>query len=375
MNILFLSNFYNHHQAFISHKLFDLTGGQYRFIATQRMPAERKKLGYKEQNEPFVYHYGVGKATPAAVQEWIDSADVVIVGSAPERLLATRKKNRKLIFRYSEHLLKRGFQWWKWPVRWFRFHKNNPGKASIYLLCASAYTQKDFKKFGLFRKRAYHWGYFPECKRYESEDALMAEKNPTEILWCGRFLDWKHPDDALTVAKRLREEGYSFHMNIIGTGNMEIQLIRTAFEQNLDECVTFLGSMSPEEVRSRMEQAGIYLFTSDHKEGWGAVLNEAMNSGCAVVACTAAGSTPCLIRNGKNGMSYSVGDTESLYQHVKYLLDHPEKQNELGRAAYRTVTGIWNADMAAERFLVLSEKILSGEADPNLFEDGPCSRM
>jgi hypothetical protein len=37
--------------------------------------------------------------------------------------------------------------------------------------------------------------------------------------------------------------------------------------------------MPPEEVRVHMEQSNIYLFTSDFGEGWGAVLNEAMNSG------------------------------------------------------------------------------------------------
>ena len=30
------------------------------------------------------------------------------------------------------------------------------------------------------------------------------------------------------------------------------------------------GFMSPEEIRSEMEKSDIFLFTSDHKEGWGA---------------------------------------------------------------------------------------------------------
>ena len=32
-----------------------------------------------------------------------------------------------------------------------------------------------------------------------------------------------------------------------------------------------------------MEKADIFLFTSDRREGWGAVANEAMNSACALV--------------------------------------------------------------------------------------------
>ncbi len=45
-----------------------------------------------------------------------------------------------------------------------------------------------------------------------------------------------------------------------------------------------LGAMSPDKVRAYMERADVFLFTSDFNEGWGAVLNESMNSGCAVVA-------------------------------------------------------------------------------------------
>ena len=45
-----------------------------------------------------------------------------------------------------------------------------------------------------------------------------------------------------------------------------------------------------------MEESEIYLVTSDRKEGWGAVVNEAMNSGCAVVADHMIGAAPWMIR-------------------------------------------------------------------------------
>ena len=48
-----------------------------------------------------------------------------------------------------------------------------------------------------------------------------------------------------------------------------------------------------------MEKSHIHLFTSNHLEGWGAVVNEAMNSGCAVVANREAGAVPYLIEHGK----------------------------------------------------------------------------
>ena len=124
----------------------------------------------------------------------------------------------------------------------------------------------------------------------------------------------------------------------------------------------------------KMEKAGVYLFTSDQKEGWGAVLNEAMNSACAVVASHATGSAPFLIQDKENGLLYQSGNTDDLYRKVKYLLDHPTETERMGKKAYETVTDLWNAEIAAERLLRLSACILNGEDCADLYESGPCSR-
>lgn len=41
---------------------------------------------------------------------------------------------------------------------------------------------------------------------------------------------------------------------------------------NLNDYVTFTGPVQSDKVRGFMERAGIFLFTSDRQEGWGAVL-------------------------------------------------------------------------------------------------------
>lgn len=89
------------------------------------------------------------------------------------------------------------------------------------------------------------------------------------ILWVGRLLEWKHPDDALQVAKRLKVAGYVFTMNIIGTGALEQKLKDMIEQYQLNDCVHMLGPMPPESVREYMESSQIFLFTSDRNEGWG----------------------------------------------------------------------------------------------------------
>lgn len=371
MKIVFLSNFFNHHQLFLSDAFWKITNQRYYFSESMPVPQERLRMGYGQQKAEYVLN---AAKDPAAVVSHVDAADAVITGSAPERLVRRRILAGKLVFRYSERQLRRGLELWKYPYRFVKWHWRNPPGKKVYLLCASAYTAGDYAKFGLFRKRAYKWGYFPETKKYEDIDGLLEEKNVTDILWCGRFLALKCADDTIEAARKLKADGYSFRLRFIGSGSEEEKLRAMVKEYALEDCVEFLGTMTPQEVRGYMEASGIYLFTSDKKEGWGAVLNESMNSGCAVVASHAIGSVPYLVNDGENGLVYRSGDVQMLYEKIKYLLDHPGEQKRLGKAAYETIVTEWNAEVAAERMVKLAQAILDGEKNPDLYGSGPCSR-
>ena len=375
VKVVFLSNYFNHHQKPFCEAMYRCLGEDFTFISTATMREERRKLGYSDGDEPdYVLLSYANKGNKEKAITLINAADVVITGSAPEELLEHRKKNKKVIFRYAERPLKKAYQFWKYPYRWYQWHKSNPMDAFIYMLCASAYTAGDYAKFGLFKGKTYKWGYFPECKQYVEIDDFLKKKKRQEILWCGRFLDWKHPDDVLFVAKRLKEEGYDFQVKMIGTGKMESALKEYCEENDLSNSVLFLGSMTPDKVREHMEHAGIYLVTSDRQEGWGAVLNESMNSGCAVVSSHMVGAVPYLVRSRENGLIYEFGNVDDLYEKVKYLLDFPEEQDRLGKTAYQTIVSEWSAEIAAERLIRLLEHVLSEQNTLDLYENGPCSK-
>ena len=370
MQIVFVSNYFNHHQRPLSDALFQHTEGNFTFVETIPMREDRKKLGYGWDSMPSYVKTAYGDETVRqACLDLILAADVVIAGSAPDAYLKARIKAGKLIFRYSERPLKQGPEPLKYLPRLIRWNLHNPAGKPIYLLAASAYAPADYAKYGLFRNKAYRFGYFPEVKQYE----YLPEKEPGSILWAGRFLDWKHPDDALLAAAKLRDAGLSFQMRFIGTGPMEQQLHQMTKDLNLQDCVTFLGSMKPEQVREHMERASIFLFTSDQQEGWGAVLNEAMNSGCAVVAGHAAGSVPFLVHNGENGYVYCSCDVDGLTKRICDLLQHPQIRQEISHKAYMTIARNWNANVAAERLVALSKGLLKGNLQANSF--GVCSAV
>lgn len=372
MKIVFLSNYYNHHQAPLCEALSAQAGVTFRFVACGEMTEERRKMWGEWRCLPDFVLVPKTQTDWDAVSQDILDADAVIVGSAPQALLRERLKAGKLIFRYQERPLKNGSESLKLLPRLLRWHTWNPPGKPVYLLCASAYAAGDYAKMGLFRGKAYKWGYFPETRLYDIR-ALLAQKEAGSIFWAGRFLDWKHPDDALRVAARLRDDGYNFTLRIAGAGVLEPQLRAMVSELHLDGCVQLLGSLRPEQVRCEMERSRIFLLTSDRREGWGAVLNEAMNSGCAVVASDAVGATPFLVKDGVNGSVYHSGDTQELYEKVRRLLDDTAAQERFGKNAYETITDTWNAQVAAGRLCELIRAILAGDPSPKFYLKGPCS--
>ena len=375
MTVVFISNYYNHHQAPFCQVMSNLLKENFVFIQTQEMEEERSSMGWGDIDLPaYVIKSYSNAFAEKECRRIIEQADVVIIGSAPNHFVKNRIKDGKIVIRYSERPLKKGLELWKYPYRYLKWHIMYPRHANVYLLCASAYTASDYLKFGLFRDRCYKWGYFPEIKNYCNVSAMIERKRPASILWVARLIELKHPELPIMVAKRLKEEHYSFEMNLIGSGILENKIKTMIREYCLEDCVKMLGTMKPNQVREHMEQSQVFLFTSDRNEGWGAVLNEAMNSACGVVASDAIGSVPYLIRHGDNGLIYRDGDFNDLYCKLKQLLDAPDRTAMLGQRAYETMTNIWNGKVAAERLLKLVKLLLKGETDLGIYEDGPCSK-
>lgn len=375
MKITFVTNFYNHHQKPLADEMHLLVGDDYYFIETSPITTERLNMGWGgEEKPPYVLQNYVDEVSRIKCQEIIDKADVVIIGSAPRILIRKRLKAQKLTFYYHERPYKTIPPFYKLVVHWLRNIKNIIRYKNLYLLCASAYTSADYAKVFTFKNKAYKWGYFTEVKRYDDVDKLVASKDENSILWVARMISWKHPEIAVEVANRLKNDGYDFKLNMIGNGELEANVKAEIEKKGLSDCVEMLGAMDPSMVRQHMERSEIFMFTSDRNEGWGAVLNESMNSGCAVVVNSAIGSAAFLIKDGESGYMYQDGDVDGLYNRVKCLLDDIEDRKRISKNAYLTITDEWNAENAAKRFVSLCEKMLCGEYKPFPYDDGVCSK-
>ena len=203
-------------------------------------------------------------------------------------------------------------------------------------------------------------------------------------MWCARYLKWKHPELPVLMAQRLKAKGYQFRLDMYGSGEYENRTKSLVEKLNVADVVTFVGSKPNEELLQDMRKHDIFIFTSDRNEGWGAVANESMANGCALVASDVIGSSPYLIKDGENGLMFRSPKTASCFDNpdktaldalcekVEWLLDNPSKMSAIRMNAIRQMRDLWNPHVAAVRLLELIERLKSGK--DTIFLDGPCSK-
>jgi glycosyltransferase involved in cell wall biosynthesis len=383
--LTFFSNYYNHHQKALCDEWYSLLGEGFTFVETEPIEGFRATMGWgKEEVPPYVLRTYMDDESHQKALDLALSSDLVVMGTAPELYIEERLKQNKIIFRYSERPLKEGFIKFFIPrltKKYLHLHVRNR-KKNIYILGASAYTAWDYRKmFNSYPGKCYKFGYFPEHKEYDV-DKLMdrkrinADRNtgdaqmPT-ILWAGRMIRLKHPDLLIKAARNLKRKGYNFRLTFIGEGKERERIRMLSKVYGLSDITKFMDFVSPEQAREKMADAKIYVMTSNFLEGWGSVIYEALNAGCAVVASHAPGATPWLVKHGKTGLVFKNGSVSSLEEQLTKLLKKPQLCDCYGKAAYEQMHRLWNPSVAARNVLTLADDLTSGR--PCSIREGPCS--
>ena len=368
--ITIVSNYINHHQIPLSNALYERLGSRFSFVQTERMEKDRVEMGWgaEVRSIPYLKLYYEDAEGCAALM--MDSDIVIFGGVEDESYIKPRLKAGKIVIRASERLYREG-QWKSISPRGRKkkYEDHTQYAAGpVYLLCHGAYVASDFAIVKAYPNKKYMWGYFPEVNPY-ALDELFARKrhqdaqgrDQVRILWAGRFLKLKHPEYAVKAARGLKAEGIPFRLDMVGGGVQEDELKTMVRKYGLSDEVVFHGFRPPKEVRRFMEEANLFLFTSDYMEGWGAVLNEAMNSACAVVAGHGIGAVPFLLKHGRNGMVYKTGHFREFYAQVRQLCLDSALRERLGEGAYETMISEWNPQEAANRLYAFCRGLLEGK--------------
>ena len=370
MVITFFSSVLNHHQQPFCDAIRKQPGVQFYFVQMGELEIQRQRLGYTAVDESYVIK---AKEEPQEAYRLCMESDVVIAGVIHQDWVNKRVAQNKLTFVYKERFLKKSPLVALSPAfikngywNYFRFRNKN-----LYFLCASSYTAKDTAIIFPRKNKKFCWGYFPMQDDIDWEE-IRAAKKGNKILCVGRLIDWKRIDTAIKAIYLLQKRGLRLELDIVGEGPTEFKLKELAVRLGIDKQVHFLGALPPSQVRNCMKEAEIFVFPSNKKEGWGAVLNEAMSMGCACVASKQAGSSAYLIKHKENGFLFTSGNVKQLASRIEEFLSDLDSCRMIQKKAYDTIKNQWNEQIASERFCLICNAILTNNPLPQ-FEDGPMS--
>ncbi len=392
--LVFFSNYMNHHQKPLTDELYRLTKGDFIFVAVGKVSEWRKELGYSDMsNIPYVLNINDNLRNKIQALEIAKNADVALFGGADTidfKIHRCKNNPRGLSFEVDERWFKKGLINLLSPrlLKWFWYYHTLFKKCNIYKLCSGAYTAKDMSLLFAFKNKCYKWGYFPQVNHFDIENVLKESgTHITKIMWCGRFIKWKHPELPILLCYKLRQKGYKITLDMYGIGNRLKKCISLANRLKVNDIISFCGSAKNDVVIQEMRKHSIFLFTSDRNEGWGAVANEAMSNGCTLVAADKIGSVPYLIEDGITGcifkgsspykglcnfwISYDTKALNSLLEKTEWVINNPNKKNNITAKAYHKIECIWSPENAAHNLLSLIDILKTGK--PMTITEGPCS--
>lgn len=390
MNLVFYSLILNNHQANVADELWRLTCQSYCFVELANLQAEHRKGDTHDYSDrPYLLRAWQSEGNYSKAMELARTADCCVFSGV--QALPFQKERMKLgllSFDMSERWLKRGLINLFSPAilkMFLAYHIGGWKRKPIYKLCCSAFAAGDQHEVGTYRGRCYKWGYFTRVEKFDVEASTdVSTSNITPLMWCSRYLMLKHPELPILMAKRLKEKGYRFVLDMYGNGAYENAARKLAKELDVEDVVHFVGVKPNEKLLLDMRKHSIFLFTSDRNEGWGAVANESMANGCVLVASEGIGCSPYLIQSGKTGLlfksprtssSFGKPDTESLNElceKVEYLFNYQGELQKMRQNSIVLMQQQWNPKVAAERLLILIDKLQKGERTP--FVEGPCSK-
>ena len=380
MKLAFYINYLNHHQVALTDALYDKLGHDFVCVCTRPVKTSELKGGADCSDRVYCINATDSKDSYNSAMIYARESEVCIFGADSLMFAIERAKNNLtgISFEVGERWFKKGYVNALSPrfLRWLFIYYKYFRKSNFYRLCAGAFVSKDLNFVGAYKNKCFKWGYFTKIDNSDSyiqSQPHLVQDEMFRIMWCSRFLRWKHPELPVKLAVRLKKKGFRFIIDMYGSGD-ELEATKTlAKKLDVEDVVNFCGNKPNDKIISEMRNHELFIFTSDRNEGWGVVLNEAMANGCTVVASDEIGSVPFLIEDGVNGTCFKSCDIDSLEQKVIYLIERPDKRQKMVQNAYYTMQSVWSPENAAKSFLALISNSTAFPIKTNKIY-GPCSR-
>ena len=184
----------------------------------------------------------------------------------------------------------------------------------IAYLCIGKQGLKWFKLLSSKNSICYPFTY--TVKEYDSQE--LNRTNNKIIIYIGSLIKIKRVDLLIKAYKSANFREQKTRLVIIGDGPELLTLKKLAAscdsEIDVQKTIDFMGSQSQDQVYQQLSFSDVLVLPSRH-DGWGAVVNEALQCGCQVIVSDRCGS--CDVINELNGAVFEYPSMLSLKQKLE----------------------------------------------------------
>ena len=169
--------------------------------------------------------------------------------------------------------------------------------------------------------------------------ALFSQSNDSQVssqswkkpifIYVGSIIPRKGLNFLLDACKHLKKQGYTdYTILIVGEGEQQEELQQFCQENDLTDCVQWVGRVNYGELGSYFEKADVFVLPT-LEDTWGMVVLEAMILGKPILCSKWAGASE-LITDEKNGYCFDPENPERLAELMLYFIEQPEKVTVMG---------------------------------------------
>jgi len=147
---------------------------------------------------------------------------------------------------------------------------------------------------------------FPYTTDHGLEVISAPRARPT-IGYAGRLLASKGVDVLVRALAEIPNDQRP-RLEVAGDGPEAGALASLARSLGVDRSVVWLGALTPDELDARRATWWLQMVPSQHNEGWGVVVPEALCSGVPILASAQVNAAHDLVRDGENGVMIDDAD-------------------------------------------------------------------
>lgn len=165
------------------------------------------------------------------------------------------------------------------------------------------------------------------------------------LIFTGELAPHKNIDIIINALSKVKNRK-KFHLDLIGMGSMEPALRRLITNNNMEENITFCGSMFKNEVFDKFREANVFVMASSHLS-FGLTYLEAMSQGC-IPLCVENDRIDGIVQDGINGYILKEKDVDALTNKLNEIAElSAKKLNTMSKAAIDSASNLSEEKTAA----------------------------